>query len=706
MKKYSRLLLCFTLLFSLPGFGQYHWQYPIPQGNRLNDMLILPGSSTGYAVGNHGSILKTEDQGGSWMLMDSATTANLNGIAFTSQGKGYVVGDNGEILTTNTSGQWESMESGTHYHLNSVAFSTEDNGYAVGYKGLILRKQEDHWEEVNSPTLFTLYCIDFASITTAIAAGDSGTILRTSDGGTSWNKVSVPFNTAFNDVYFPSENIGFLTGQQGLILKTTDGGVSWADISYPQLDGNLLSIHFFNDTSGYACGANGVILSTINGGNNWVYYDKKTSLSFNEIIQLRPQIDTICDSILVCGDNGIILRSDSCSDQLTNVTHASHFTLSALKFPAENLGYVVGGDPFNDKPVFLKTSDGENWGTLAIDTIKRYLTDIDFINDKRGYISATKGVVYRFDGGENDKATPLVTGISDHLYAVAAIDSTKVWAAGLNGTIIRTISGDTTWQKLVTNTVKHLYDLFFFNANKGYAVGAQGIMLKITNGNQVSKILTGHQVPFYDIYFPTENKGFIVGYQGRILKVTITDGQESFTQIPSGVTTPLNDIYFPTPSVGYIAGEGGVILKSTDGGESWLPQHTSTQNGLRTMYFKDEAEGWIAGAGVSILKTENGGGAVITPGIAETTIEEYPINLYPNPATHETWIEFELEKKSKVRISTWDLAGRQLDFIADENQYTGTVRYHYNTAHLPKGIYLVIVEINQVKQAKKLVILR
>lgn len=706
MKKNILILFSLIIFLSLGSFAQFHWQYPIPQGNRLNDMVILPGSTKGYAVGNHGSILYTEDEGGSWTLMDSATTVNLNGIAFTSQGKGYAVGDNGGILTTNSSGQWEAMESGTHYHLNSVAFSTEDNGYAVGYKGLILRKQENQWEEVDSPTLFSLYCINFASVTTAIAAGDSGTILRTTDGGTNWDKVDVPFNTAFNDVYFPSANIGYLTGQQGLILKTTDAGASWSDISYPQLDGNLMSIHFYNDTSGYACGANGVILSTINGGNNWVFFDKKTTLSFNEIIHLRPQIDTICDSILVAGDNGIILRSDSCSDQLTNVTHSSHFTLSSLKFPAENKGYAVGGDPFQDKPVLLKTVDGENWGTFTLDTVKRYLTGIDFINDKRAYISATKGVVYRFFAGVSDSAVPLKTGISDHLYAVAAFDSTKVYAAGINGTLIRTISGDTTWQKLNTNTVKHLYDLYFLNPNKGYAVGEGGILLKITNGNQVSKVLTGYQVPFYDICFTSENKGFIVGYQGKILKVTIDDGQESFTQIPSGVTTPLNDIYFPTPSVGYIAGEGGVILKSTDGGESWLPLYTSTQNGLRTLYFKDEAEGWIAGAGMSVLKTENGGGAVITPGIEETTLENYSINLYPNPATHTAWIEFELEEKSKVSISTWDLAGRQLDLVADEYQYTGTVRYQYNTSDLPKGIYLVIVEINRVKQAKKLVILR
>lgn len=707
MKKNILFIFSFISLLSLSGLAQWEWQYPIPQGNRLNDMVFLDGTNTGYAVGNDGSILKSTDLGLSWTSMDSATSVNLNGIAFTSEGKGYAVGDHGVILTTKASGQWKELFSGTHYHLNSVAFSTEDNGYAVGYKGLILNKNGEDWDVASSPVIYTLYSLYFASINVAIAAGDSGTILRSSDGGTSWNVIDVPYNNAFNDVHFPSENIGFVAGQKGIILKTTDAGVSWEDVSYTQLESNLMSIHFYNDTSGYACGANGVILSTIDGADNWVYHDKKTNLSFNEIVQLQPIMDTICDTIIVCGDNGIILRSDSCTNTLNNITGGSSSTLSSLKFPEANKGYAVGGDPFSNKSFFLKTQDGENWYEFSIDTVKNYLTGIDFTDPGRAYISSTQGLVYRFYAGDVDSVKPLETDVLEALYAIKAFDSTLVYAAGINGTLIKTISGDTTWQTLQTNTTKHLYSLYFINPNLGYAVGDGGIMLKIKQGgNQISKIPTGHSVPFYDVYFPTENKGFMVGYKGRIVKVVRANGSENFTQIPSGVTTPLNEIYFPNPSVGYIAGEGGVVLKTTDGGESWLPVYTGTQNGLRSLYFKNEAVGWAVGAGVSIIKTENGGGAVITPGIAENKKEEYAINLYPNPTTNETWVEFELELKSKVRISSYDLAGRQLDLIADGYQQAGNVRVNYNTSGLPKGIYLIVIEVNEVRQANKLVILR
>jgi len=666
--------------------------------------MAFADDNTVYAVGNQGVILKSTDKGLTWNLEDSASIVNLNGICFTGSSKGYIVGDMGTLLTTDAGGAWTSMESGTHYHLNAVGAASNDLVFAAGYKGMILKQSGDTWEEVASPTIHAIYCIDFASETVGIAAGDSGTIVRTADGGTTWSKVDVPYNnTAFLDVYFPSATTGYLSGQQGVILKTTDGGITWSDISYPQYKANVYSVDFYDDNTGYACGANGVVMSTVNGGANWVYYVKST-LSFSEIIMLSPKLDSVCDTILVCGDNGIIMRSDSCINKMTNVTHGNGHTISSIRFPVENKGYAVGGDPFSNKPFLARTTDGENWAEFKIDTIKRYLTAIDFVSPQLGYMSSTAGFVYKFIG--DSTAVPLKTKIPEHLYDIRAIDETSIYAAGLNGTLIKTISGDTTWKLLLTNTTKHLYSLYFFNKNSGYAVGEGGTMLRIKEGgSSIKKVSTGTTVPLYDVYFKDELTGFIVGYNGKIIKVDRSSGTEVFTNIPSGITTPLNEVYFPSADIGYIAGESGVVLKSTDGGESWLPQHTGTQNGLRSLYFKSSMEGWVAGAGVSILKTENGGGAVILPGIAENQKEKYDINLYPNPATNQTWIEFELKERKKVNISVFDLAGRQVGVIADKNM-SGTVKYKYNTSVLKEGIYLLIIDIDGSRQANKLVIMR
>lgn len=703
MKKHILFFFTFTFLATCLSMAQWNWQFPIPQGNRLNDMVFIEGTSTGYTVGNYGVIMKSDNSGQSWILMDSATTVNLNGVYFTGPSAGYAVGDIGVLLALNESGQWVQQETETHYHLNAVAFASTNKGYAVGYKGQILKKFNEQWDIIPSPTIKTLYCIDFATPEIAITAGDSGTILRTTDGGNNWDFIDNPYpTTAFLDVYFSSESIGYLAGQKGLILKTIDGGISWEDISYGQVESNLLSIYFYDDTTGYSCGAKGVILSTINGGESWVYQDKDTQLSFNEVVQLYGA-DTICDTIVVCGDMGIILRSDSCTTHMNNVTQGGNYTISSIRFPEENKGYAVGGEPFTNMPYLLWTFDGENWGELTIDTISRYLTGMDFVDPQLAYISSTGGYVYKL---MEDSAVPIKTGFPDHLYDVRAFDSATVYVAGLNGTLLKTISGDTTWKKLNTNTTEHLYSLCFLNENTGYAVGDGGALLRITNGgDQINKIPTGQTIPFYDIYFKDDNIGFIAGYSGRIFKVDRSSGQEEITQIYSGITTPLNEIDFPSSSVGYISGEGGVVLKSTDGGESWLPQYTGTQNGLRSLYLKSEDEGWIAGAGASILKTENGGGDVITPGVNENQVEKYDINLYPNPATHQTSIEFELQERSRIIISTYDLAGRQLEIVADEYRH-GNVKYNYNTSNLPKGVYLLVIDIDSSRQGHKLVILK
>ncbi len=702
----SFIVLVSIFLISTELIGQWYWQNPYPQGNRLNDMTLVEGTNTVFAVGAEGTVIRSDNKGRDWEMMDSITTYQLNGISFATPNKGYIVGEKGKLFTYNGSGQWTPAISGSFYDLNAIDFASDTIGCIVGYKGLILRKSGDDWEEISSSTNYALYAVDFASESVGVIVGDSGTILRTTNGGMSWNDIQNSYMArSLNDVYFPTEDVGYIAGQKGLILRSDNGGQSWEDISFTQIDANLLSIHFYDENNGYACGADGAILGTTDGGTNWSYHSLNTLLSFNEIIHVHPPVDTLCDTVLICGDYGAIFRTDSCIDNLGNMTGATTYSLSSIKFPKENSGYSVGGDPFNNMPYILHTDDGDNWNKIVFDTIDRYLSDIDFFNSEHAYISAFGGMIYKY---VVDSVIPIPTGFDDHFYAIEAFDTTNIFAAGLNGALIRSIEGDDSlWSQINYVTDNHLFGLTFINQSWGYAVGDGGTLLRITdNGDQVTKINTGTTVPFYDLHFPNDSIGYIVGYDGKIFQLRIEDEVEELVEIPSGVTTPLNGVYFPDPDTGYIVGEGGVILKSTNRGNSWLPQYSGTSNGLRCIHFNDAQVGYVAGGGVTILKTENGGGNVLLPGIVENEPILFDIDIFPNPAINETRIEFELTEKSSVKICAYDLAGRKIETIVHEDQISGMVNYRYNTSALHKGLYLIVIEVNQTSVAKKLIILR
>ncbi len=66
---------------------------------------------------------------------------------------------------------------------------------------------------------------------------------------------------------------------------------------------------------------------------------------------------------------------------------------------------------------------------------------------------------------------------------------------------------------------------------------------------------------------------------------------------------------FLTPNIGYCSGGEGVILKSTNGGNTWQSQNSGTVTNLESIYFVNELVGIaVGGTPISaiILKTTDG----------------------------------------------------------------------------------------------------
>src|SRR5690349_18443148 len=73
------------------------------------------------------------------------------------------------------------------------------------------------------------------------------------------------------------------------------------------------------------------------------------------------------------------------------------------------------------------------------------------------------------------------SGTSNTLYSAYFIDGLTGWAAGANGTIIKTINGGNSYSaQNYQNT--HYYCSHFFSSNTGIIGGANGVIIRTTNG--------------------------------------------------------------------------------------------------------------------------------------------------------------------------------------------------------------------------------
>ena len=76
----------------------------------------------------------------------------------------------------------------------------------------------------------------------------------------------------FNSLAFTDENTGFICGDSHILKKTTDGGVTWNSLTI-DAKGNLVSIKFPTSNTGYVASDSGQIFKTTDAGQNWPKLD-------------------------------------------------------------------------------------------------------------------------------------------------------------------------------------------------------------------------------------------------------------------------------------------------------------------------------------------------------------------------------------------------------------------------------------------------
>ncbi|MFO7527071.1 MAG: YCF48-related protein [Ignavibacteriaceae bacterium] len=170
---------------------------------------------------------------------------------------------------------------------------------------------------------------------------------------------------------------------------------------------------------------------------------------------------------------------------------------------------------------------------------------------------------------------------------LSAVDENYVWAAGTNGTIIRTTNGGKEWETLNTGVTTAIYDVFFLDRNLGWAVTFPfeppyytGI-LKTTNGGDNWQIQQYPEefIQFRTIHFLDSLNGFVGGV--RIEKTSDGGGTWQRVIVDSNEVSdyPVIRFKFFDNQLGFASGgsrdHAGVMWRTTNGGFKWTAESVS-----------------------------------------------------------------------------------------------------------------------------------
>jgi CotH kinase protein/Secretion system C-terminal sorting domain len=80
----------------------------------------------------------------------------------------------------------------------------------------------------------------------------------------------------------------------------------------------------------------------------------------------------------------------------------------------------------------------------------------------------------------------------------------------------------------------------------------------------------------------------------------------------------------------------------------------------------------------------------------EDITKESPLRVFPNPTESETTIEYDVQRKGRVRINVYDFTGRLVKTVLDEDKNAKTYQVKLNSENLSSGMYLVDYQLDNV----------
>ncbi len=79
---------------------------------------------------------------------------------------------------------------------------------------------------------------------------------------------------------------------------------------------------------------------------------------------------------------------------------------------------------------------------------------------------------------------------------------------------------------------------------------------------------------------------------------------------------------------------------------------------------------------------------------------------YPNPFTESTTIRYSLPQDMRVRLTVFDMLGREIQTLVEQRQAAGTYSVNFEADNLPGGIYLARIELDYLQFTKRMVLIR
>jgi hypothetical protein len=383
------------------------------------------------------------------------------------------------------------------------------------------------------------------------------------------------------------------------------------------------------------------------------------------------------DNSIICGDSGVVLISTSGLTWSRINGLPSNINLENVgAYFSSNIGTIlVAGNIGSTSYVYKTSNSGVNWSVVFIQPnghINNVWLDYSgkaFIqgNPVGGRWSLWKSTNF---GSTFDSANMRLpqsaseSGWSNSMYVNSS--GNKIWFGTNNNRIYYSSNFGTSWSAQQTDTVSNIYSIWFVGTDqKGYAGGTSTLVT--TNGGSNWTAIT------------TPGTGNVLGFSGQLSEwiKAYARGNSIYYTISPTSSFPYTHI---SPGGSYThmnmpksySGGGQFICIRSDGGISRYGYDFVGINGI-----SNEVPG-----GYSLMQN------------------------YPNPFNPATNIKFSIPVSGNVRLIVYDMLGKEVKTLVNENLKAGTYNADWDAAQFSSGVYFYRIEAGTFSAIRKMILVK
>ena len=665
MNNFTRFLIVLFCIFTFIGYLNAQW-VPTngPEGGYI--LTFVSSGSNIYAGTDGGGVYISSNGGSSWTPVNKGLD-NLTVQALFVKGDNLYAGtgsspfDGGVYLSVDNGSNWHTVNNGLPAAAVScfAEFGSKLFAGTAGYGIYISSDNGLNWNPdtagLSNMGILTLLVKD-----TIIFAGTNAGVCLSTIKDTVWTRaapadihyITVPTIVAQDSNLFVA---GSGAGVDGWgIFRSSNNGSSWTQINSGLDSYNIEALAVLNSEI-FAGASDGIIYSSKNNGLKWDKVDTlPASICTLSTIGGNIFAGTYGRGVYLSTDNGVSWNS------INNGLKNSKINAVAVKDSVIFAGTMAAG-------IFRSTDNGNNWSQ-----VNEGLTSLDVVgltvSDSNLFAGVTGGGVFEStNNGDNwSKVGSQVTGLWN-TFALAAIDN-NLFAGTLGPGVYRSGDNGTNWT-LVNNglTNRSVSALTASDSNLFAGTHGSGVFLTTDLGvNWVSRGL---------------NDYFIIALTA------------------CGTNIFANTLKANTNTIEYY------IFVSTNNGETWTKVDSSAGN-KSILALAASSSNLYAGSGM---------GVVYQP-ISEITSVKNPENAipatfnlyqnYPNPFNPTTTITYSLPKNSFVTLKIYDLLGREITTLVNEEKHSGTYNVTWNAKNNPSGIYFYKITAVGYSKINKMILLK